>query len=313
MTTSENLNTALEAGAADFVRKPIDEIELIARVNSMLFLSESYKKIKNQKEEIRLQHDILARQNEQITHSLNYARKIQAAVLSSDERIEEILSQYFILFKPRDIVSGDFYWIRRVNKYLLVATADCTGHGVPGGFLSMLGVSFLNEIVRKREITQANQVLDKLRERVKTTLDQTGKLDEATDGMDIALYIIDTETNKLQFSGANNTLYIYRNKQLIEFEGDDQPIGIYEQEHPFTYHEIQLEKGDAIYSYTDGYVDQFGGNNSGKFLSKRLKKILLNIQDKKMSEQKLLLEKAFNKWKGEKKQIDDMLVVGIKL
>jgi serine phosphatase RsbU (regulator of sigma subunit)/TPR repeat protein len=248
-----------------------------------------------------------------ITASINYAKRIQTAILPSEKLRAEILPEHFILFKPRDIVSGDFYWMQKMDNYLFVAVADCTGHGVPGAFMSMLGISYLNEIIRKKEINQANQVLNELRNRIKETLDQTGKKGESKDGMDIAFYVIDTNTNKLQFSGANNPLYIFRNKELIIYKANRQPIGIHIKEKPFSNHEIQLETGDSIYAFSDGYVDQFGGENGQKYLKKRFKETLTNIQDMNMKEQKQILEQELTNWQGKSKQIDDILVLGIKV
>ncbi len=276
-------------------------------------VSQQKEEITTQNKEITIHRDQLAKQNKHITDSINYASRIQTAVLPSKNLVEKIMPEHFILFKPRDIVSGDFYWIQKVNNYLMLAAADCTGHGVPGAFMSMLGISFLNEIVRKQEMTQANHVLDELRNQIKATLDQTGKSDEAKDGMDIAFYVIDTETNMLQYSGANNPLYIFRNNELIEYKANRQPIGIYAREKPFTNHLIQLEKGDTIYTFSDGYVDQFGGDNGRKFLSKKFKKLLLDTHHKSMQEQKQILEQMFKDWRGSLEQVDDVLVVGVKI
>ncbi|MCK4664728.1 MAG: SpoIIE family protein phosphatase [Bacteroidales bacterium] len=282
--------------------------------------------INHQKEEIETQANYLQQANinimqqkQEITDSINYASRIQTAVLPSKKQIEEILPEHFILFKPRNIVSGDFYWTRKVNKYIIIAVADCTGHGVPGAFMSMLGISFLNDIVRKQKITQANQVLEELRNQIKTTLDQTGKEDEAKDGMDIALCIIDTETNKLQYAGAYNPLYIIHNNQgvedteIIQLSPNNQPIGTFPKEQPFNNKMIQLNKKDTLYMFSDGYIDQFGCDNKGKFQSKNFKKLLLDIHDKPMIEQKQFLEETFNKWKGNIEQIDDVLVMGIRI
>lgn len=269
--------------------------------------------ISQQKEELSSKHQIVSMQNEQITSSINYASRIQNAVLPSQKLREEILPEHFILFKPRDIVSGDFFWTQKIKHYLVVAAVDCTGHGVPGAFMSMLGVSFLNDIIKQEKMIQASQILEDMRTRVKETLDQTGKIEESTDGMDMALYIIDTETNTLQFSGANNPLYLFRDKQLIEYKANRQPVGINLKETPFVNHEIELQSGDNIYTFSDGYVDQFGGTKGGKFLSKQFKKTLTDIQGNNMLKQKEILEQTFENWRGEMEQIDDVLVIGLKI
>ncbi len=283
--------------------------------------------IHQQNEEISTQSEYLQQANDQIstqnvelqirdkhiTDSINYAKRIQTAVLPASNRLKQILPEYFILFKPLSIVSGDFYWSLKMRKHLVFAIADCTGHGVSGAFMSMLGISFLNEIVRRKEIIQPNQALEELRYQVKSTLKQTGKANETKDGMDIALCTIDTETLQLHYSGANNPLYIYRNNELIEFKPDKQPIGIHYKEKPFTNHEFQLEKEDVLYLFTDGYIDQFGGEDDRKFLSHRFKKLLKEIHKKPMTEQKAILTDSFENWQSKNSQTDDVLVMGVRI
>jgi len=221
---------------------------------------------------------------------------------------------------------------------LIVAVADCTGHGVPGAFMSMLGISFLNEIVRKQEVTQANRVLNELRKEVINALQQKGKTGEQKDGMDISMLVVNTETNECQWAGANNPLYIVSSTQsavgsrqsavsigtedcglktedcgLIEIKGDKMPIAIYERMDEFTNHEIQLQKSDTIYLMSDGYEDQFGGPHNKKFKSKQLKELLLSNCTQPMSEQKEILEKAINEWIGTGEQIDDITILGLKV
>jgi serine phosphatase RsbU (regulator of sigma subunit) len=276
-------------------------------------LSEANDKLQNIFKHVSVQKEQLEISHKHITDSINYAKRIQEAILPASELFKRYFSEYFILFKPRDVVSGDFYWAKEVNENLIIAAADCTGHGVPGAFVSMLGISFLNELVGRKEISKANQVLEELRKEIKNSLHQSGATDESKDGMDIALCVINTKTNLMQFSGAYNSVYLYRNNELKEFKADRQPIGIYRKESPFTNHVYQLEKNDVLYSFSDGYVDQFGGTKGRKFLSKRFRKLLLNIQSKDMQEQKQILEQTFMNWKGEKEQVDDVLVVGVKI
>ena len=205
-----------------------------------------------QKEEIEHQRDEISAKNKSITDSIEYASRIQTAILPSQEYAQEILPEHFILFRPRDIVSGDFYWITQKDNLLVVIAADCTGHGVPGAFMSMLGVSFLNEIVNRHEIRSANIILNNLRSDIKKTLGQEGKEGEAKDGMDIALCIVDTENMKMQFAGAYNPLYLFRNNELIETKADRMPIGIYiKEKDSFTNHEIDLQKDDVFYIFSD--------------------------------------------------------------
>jgi len=216
-------------------------------------------------------------------------------------------------FKPRDIVSGDFYWFKQIGNYTVYAAADCTGHGVPGAFMSMLGISFLNEIVTKTRFDKPSDILDKLRKKVKTSLRQTGKDNESKDGMDIALCIIDNEKLILEYAGAYNPAYIIRKGELHELKATRNPIGIYFKEKPFENHEFQLQKDDIIYTFSDGYVDQFGGENISKFKSKNFISLLLEISDKPMPEQKHILDEIILKWKGKLEQTDDIIVFGVKI
>ncbi len=270
--------------------------------------------------ELKDAYDKLSERNKEITDSINYAQKIQSAVLPREAFVKELLPEHFILFKPKDIVSGDFYWLTQVNNKIIIAAADCTGHGVPGGFMSMLGISFLNKIVSEKSIVKANIILDKLRENIINALQQTTDELGSKDGMDIAISIIDYETNTLCYSGANNPLYFIRNKKLDTYKPNKMPIAIYPKIQPFEYHEINITKGDVIYMFSDGYVDQFGGPKGKKFLSKRFKKLLLNIYDKQMEMQKDILNQKIEKWMGgidnnnrKYEQIDDIVIIGVRI
>ncbi len=255
---------------------------------------------------------LLESKNQEISDSIHYASRIQSAILPPVEYIAETLPSHFILDKPRDIVSGDFYWLARKENRVIVAVADCTGHGVPGAFMSMLGVAFLNEIINQNDNLNANDILNKLRENVIKSLHQTGKAGEATDGMDIALCII--SNNKLQYAGANNPLYFIRDKNLTEIKADKMPISIHINDNvSFTNHELDIKEGDMIYLFTDGYVDQFGGEKGKKFKFNQFKKLLLDICDKHPEEQKNILDKTLIAWQGKFKQIDDILIMGIKI
>ena len=311
-------------------------IERTAEITQQKEEIESQKdEIETQKDEIEQQRDVAFKQHKDITDSILYAKRIQDAILPSINTFNNIFPNNFIIFKPRDIVSGDFYWLNKINRnntpYYIIAVADCTGHGVPGAFMSMLGTSLLNEITIRTDIKNAAQLLDVLREKVKQSLSQTGKMDEAKDGMDIAISVINLDNLQLQFAGANNPLYIIRNEKEMEksqtpkilksqnpkklqvIKGDRQPIGIYIKERPFTNHQIQLEKGNQIYMLTDGYVDQIGGPNRKKFMTKNFKKYLLQISNNTMQEQKEILTEKFEEWKGDNMQLDDILMIGIKL
>ena len=281
-------------------------------------LTQLNEEINAQKEEIESQRDHLFVQNEAICSSINYAQRIQSAMLPPESYIQELLDEVFILFRPRDVVSGDFYWIKQVNQYIVLVAADCTGHGVPGALMSMLGISQLNEIVHRQEITQANQVLDELRKRIKFALRQHGQPDEAKDGIDMALCVLDSRNMTMQFSGANNPMYLIRSvegePQMEVIKADRMPIGFYPgKDQSFTNHDITLESGDTFYLFSDGFADQKGGSENKKFLSKNFRKLLLEIHEEPMQEQKDILKKTLNNWMGNTSQIDDIMVMGIRV
>jgi serine phosphatase RsbU (regulator of sigma subunit) len=230
----------------------------------------------------------------------------------------ELLDESFILYRPKDIVSGDFFWIRQVNQYIVLAAADCTGHGVPGAFMSLLGISYLNEIVQRREITEAAQVMNELRHQIKHSLRQHGQPDESKDGIDMAICVIDQKNRTMQYAGAFNPLYLIREENgkpgLIEYKADRMPLGYHQgKDRAFTNHEIKLEIGDTFYLFSDGYIDQKGGPNQKKFMSKRFKNLLLDIHEEPMFDQKIRLEKKLTSWMGNQSQIDDILVVGVRV
>jgi serine phosphatase RsbU (regulator of sigma subunit) len=269
-------------------------------------------------EELTVLNEAISKQKNEILDSITYAKKIQAAMLPPEQYFHEILNDAFILFKPRDIVSGDFYWIKHVNQYVILAAADCTGHGVPGAFMSMLGMSYLNEIVHRREVTQANQVLNELRRQIRNSLRQHGEAEESKDGIDMALCVIDEKNKTLQYSGANNPLYLIRDHngapELKEFKADRMPLGYYQGTFKtFTNQDIQLEYGDVFYLFSDGFVDQKGGRDSKKFMSRRFKNLLLKIHQEPMRDQKNILDKTITDWMGDHSQIDDILVIGVRV
>src|SRR3989339_495877 len=281
-------------------------------------------KIKDAEKEILHQH-------KEITDSINYAKRIQTSALPDLRLIALHVSEIFVLFKPKDVVSGDFYWFADVEDQLVITVADCTGHGVPGAFMSMLGMSMLKEIVVKEYITQPDVILRKLRREVIKALGQTGASGEQKDGMDMSLCSINMKTKELQWAGANNPCIIVRdeefpdreadlkseNKFMYEIKADKMPIAIYEKMDKFTLHEIQLKKGDIIYLTGDGFPDQFGGPKGKKFMSKRLKELLLKISDKPMEEQHAFLDKTITDWMNaydEKyEQTDDITLMGIRI
>ncbi|MDA3780069.1 MAG: response regulator, partial [Bacteroidales bacterium] len=271
-------------------------------------------KIAEQKYKMKIQRDLVTEQKMKITNSIIYAKRIQSAVLPPNRFIQHLLSDNFILYKPKDIVSGDYYWIKQNNDKTVIAAADCTGHGVPGALMSMLGITFLNEIVNKKPNLAANEILNELRTHIISSLRQTGMIGESRDGMDIALCIIDKKNKIIEYAGANNPLYLIRNNELLVFKADRMPIGMHRKaKSSFTNHIIDIKKDDRIYIFSDGYIDQFGGEEGRKFLAKNFKKLLLNIHKKTFSEQKQILINQFETWKGSRKQIDDILVIGFKI
>jgi serine phosphatase RsbU (regulator of sigma subunit) len=304
-----NLNLNLEKIVAERTRT-IDEQRSTLEQQNLGLLAH--------KKEIQEQNEILKQRNEEITYSLNYAMRIQSAMLPPESYISELIRDNFILYKPKDIVSGDFYWIKHLNQYVIVVVADCTGHGVPGAFMSILGIDYLNEIVQRREVTQANMVLNELRKQIKNSLRQHGERDEPKDGIDMALCSFDLKELRMQYAGANNPLYLIRGvgleAKLMEYKADPMPIGYYNGiEKPFTNHEIKLMHGDTIYMFSDGYWDQKGGKNNRKYMISQFKNLLLGIQDETMHNQKLILENKFINWMGDNPQVDDVLVVGMRI
>jgi len=269
--------------------------------------------LEHQKKEIQSALNIIEDKNQKITDSILYAKRIQNTFLPSTEAIQSIIPHSFILYLPRDIVSGDFYWVQQIDDLQIIIAADCTGHGVPGAFVSILGTTLLDDIILMRNVFKPSDILDELRTQVKRSLNQSGKSDEQKDGMDIAVCVIDTKTNQIQFSGAHNSLYIIRNQQIIELKADRQPIGVFIKEKPFTNHECMLQPNDAIYLFSDGYVSQFGGNKGDKFKSQRFKDLLLEICEKPLNEQKDELCQRFQTWKGKLEQVDDILVIGVRV
>ncbi|MCB8994070.1 MAG: SpoIIE family protein phosphatase [Bacteroidales bacterium] len=270
-------------------------------------IQERTAEVVRQKNEIELK-------NKEITDSIHYASRIQSAILPPEEYIGNIINEHFILYKPRDIVSGDFYWMHSEKNKLITVTADCTGHGVPGAFMSMLGVAFLNEIIIRHEDNTSDKILNELRSYVIKSLRQTGREGENQDGMDISLCIYDFTDMSLQFSGANNPLYLFRNGELIIYPADNMPIGIHTRHtEDFTRHDIKIQKGDMIYTFSDGYVDQFGGPKGKKYMSKNFKDLLLRIHKESVAEQKMLLNREINDWMENYSQVDDILVMGIRI
>jgi serine phosphatase RsbU (regulator of sigma subunit)/tetratricopeptide (TPR) repeat protein len=267
-----------------------------------------------QKQEVEKQKAIIEEKQKEITDSIHYAKRIQRALMASDTFLEKHLRDYFILYKPKDM-SGDFYWSAKTSDgKILLATADCTGHGVPGAFMSLLGVNFLNEIISDKNCSSPERIFMELRKHIIGALNPEGIEMEGKDGMDAVLCSFDFSAMQLQFSAANNPLWLIRNKQLKEYLPDKMPIGKYfEEQRAFSLQSLEIKKGDIIYTLTDGYADQFGGKRGKKFKIKPLQELLLSISDLSMQEQRQVLDKTIEEWKGNGEQIDDILVIGVKI
>jgi serine phosphatase RsbU (regulator of sigma subunit) len=253
-------------------------------------------------------------QKKHIEDSIHYARRIQNAILPPNDFVENLLPDSFVLYKPKDIVSGDFYWMAQKDDLIIVAAVDCTGHGVPGAFMSIVGFNQLNFAVNVKNAIRPSEILDALNEGVTKTLRQTRLSTSVRDGMDISLITIDYKTSKLNFAGGNNPLFIIRNGELIQVKADKFPIGGYmgEKLKDFTNNEMDLQKGDVMYLFSDGYADQFGGSDDSKFLIRRFRELLLKINREPMNEQKEILNQVHEDWRRNSVQIDDILVIGIR-
>ncbi len=287
----------------------IKQQELSERNKQLWSMSVS---IEKERQHIQTLKNEIEAQHRAVTSSIQYAKLIQNAVLPSAEILKESFEDVFLFWRPRDIVSGDYYWMKRIGDTVIFTVADCTGHGVPGAFMSMLGVAFLNEIcVEFNDDTHPAQILEQMRNKVITTLRQTNDPLEQKDGMDMGLCILNLATMKMQFAGANNGMYHVRGTTLTEYKAVKNPIAIYPKILPFVDHDVDIQHGDYVYMYSDGYADQFGDDNR-KFTSRRLRELLVSInsQTKVASEQAKLLENNLAEWRGTKEQMDDILIGG---
>jgi len=264
-----------------------------------------------QKEEIEGQNTRISELYEEVTDSIKYAKGLQEAILPPNEFIEKVLPNSFVLFKPKDIVSGDFYWIEEKNDIVYFAAVDCTGHGVPGAFMSIVGYNALNEALRKNNTP--SEILDALNKGISKTLHNNSMNAKHRDGMDLALCSYNKNTRTLKYAGAFNPLYLLRKGEITQIKADKFPIGSYfdDKTKKYTNHEIQLEQGDYIYVFSDGYADQFGGPRGKKFMYKRFKENLLALEGKEIQSQKEYLNNTIDDWKGPLEQIDDILVIGV--
>lgn len=305
VTDSDSVVKGFDSGAVDYVTKPFIQRELLVRVRTHL-------EIKQTKENLIKSLIQIKERNRDISESIDYASNIQNAVVNNSEYNLEYLPGHFILNLPKDILSGDFYWFRQVGKNLVIAVMDCTGHGVPGALMSILGITLLNEIVVNDRTVQPDRILESLRSRIIRALGQKNGINYIKDGIEGSVICYNAGINRLQYSGSYNPLILIRNNEIISIKADRIPIGFYEVTGNFTLHEINIEKNDTIYLFSDGIVDQFGGPKTKRFMFKHLKEILLSIHGKPMSMQKEILTEELNRWKGDSVQTDDIMVLGIR-
>ncbi len=279
-----------------------------------------------QNKELQKAYEIIEQKNKNITDSIRYARRIQSAVSVYDEYLQTIFENFFILYKPKDIVSGDFYFAKKIpyhsvsdSEVIIIVAVDCTGHGVPGAFMSMLGIALLSEVVNRRNVNSPAVALWELRSRVKQVLHQTGKINESQDGMDIAFCAFYPNSLRMEFAGAHHSLYIFRKNEseeieFLEYKGDKMPIGVHPKDfRDFTNYEIQLQKNDTFYIFSDGYVSQFGGEKNEKFGTKHFRNLLFSLQNEMLTRQKDILDETLTNWQKNCEQVDDILVMGIKI
>jgi serine phosphatase RsbU (regulator of sigma subunit)/CheY-like chemotaxis protein len=345
LTSNDHIDVAVKSfnhGASDYVIKTDKQFKKI--ISSIYkLLSKRKKRLQNNKKdqyamelliagkEISIQNEekekwagelitiersklVAEEKNKSITDSINYAKRIQQAKLPKKEEIKSSLD-CFILFKPKDIVSGDFYFFHKGKKSVCIAAADCTGHGVPGALMSMIGSEKLNDAVQIS--SDPSEILNRLNRGIKTSLRQTESANSTKDGMDIAFCDIDVKSRIIKYAGANRPLWIIRNSipaAVEEIKGTKKAIGGYtEDDQHFSNHEVQLQKGDSIYIFSDGYADTFGGEFGKKLMTRRFKEILLGIRDKSMAEQETYLDNFIENWKAGEEQVDDILVIGVRL
>ncbi|MCW3082901.1 MAG: hypothetical protein JWP12_267 [Bacteroidetes bacterium] len=276
---------------------------------------ERTEEVVRQKEEIETKNEELEVLYKHVTDSIKYAKRIQEAILPPDSLVKRVLPNSFVLYKPKDIVSGDFYWIDEKDGKTMFAAVDCTGHGVPGAFMSIVGYNILKHSVNNNNFTTPSLILDALNEGVSETLHHGHEESQAKDGMDLSFCTIDYNAMELQYAGAFNPLYVIRDGQLIQTKADKFPIGLFlgEEKKKFTNHTFKLQQGDVIYIFSDGYADQFGGPNGKKFMANHFRDLLLDVHKHPIDKQKEFLNQTIEEWRGPLDQVDDILVIGVKI
>ena len=300
----------IKAGADDYILK--DRLtRLAASIQTIL----SKKNTEREKDIISILNLKLQAAYEEINSSIKYAKRIQRVILPAHEMLGIICKESFIFYSPKDIVSGDFFWCTEKDDKIIVAAIDCTGHGVPGAFMSIIGNNLLDDIINNKGITDTSEILHLLNQSIRYVMKQESEEALAKDGMDVSICCLDQKNSRFEFSGANRPLFYYHNQQLIKVRGEKQCIGGFQgsSEQKFIKHTFNYSKGDKIYLFTDGYPDQFGGNRGKKMMTKNLVHLLNRIQNYEMKEQRKMVDFWFKNWKGENDQTDDVLLVGIEL
>lgn len=328
ISQGENIDKIYDAGVIYFLQKPFSDIAIISAIKNAIKYLTTFKSLEQKQNEIEIknkhieiqhnstlkQRDIITQKNNEIMADIRYASRIQQAILPAISQFEELINHHFIFHLPKSFVSGDFYWIKRYKDKLIIAVGDCTGHGVSGALMHMLGTVYLNSIIAEDKFNNASDILEQLRCKIMVLLHQKGNMGETQDGMDIALCIFDFNNKTMEFAGANNPIYLVRNNVLIEYKGDRMPVGIHINfNKPFTNHLIEIQSNDLIYLFTDGYADQFGGESGKKFRYKKFQDLLVEINQQQMYRQKEILERVFIDWLGSLDQVDDVLVFGFKI
>lgn len=300
---SENLkesNYMLQEKNAEIMQQK-EEIQSIADN-----LNNTYSELANS-------HNLLEKTNGEITASINYARRIQFALFPEDKLFNSIFKEFFIFFKPRDIVSGDFYYLKKIENKIFISVADCTGHGVPGAFMSLLGMAFLNEIISKNKEQHSNEILEEMRKMIKSSLQQTGAKEEQKDGIDMSICVFDSENYTLEYSGANNPILVYTDNELREYKAVKNPIGIYLKERLFENETISVNKNDCLYMFTDGFTDQIGGISGRRLKIGKFRMLVDDIKDSPLTEQKNYIYNMYKEWISDiYKQIDDITILGVR-
>ena len=291
---------------------------VLVGVSALFFVyTNQYKKsnieLNEKNNKLEKQREILELQNIHINEGISYAQKIQKAVLPSIDIIKKYCKENFIIYLPKEKISGDFYYFTKKDDFLIIAVADSTGHGVPGGFMSMLGITMLEEVINREDIYNPAKALNTLREKIIVSLDQENIKSVTNDGFDMALCVINTKTKQLNYAGANLPLIIIRDKEIMSYNPDNMPVGTFISMAPFKNQQINLQGDDIIYMFTDGFTDQFGGERNKKFTFNRLQELLIKNSDQTLSIQKERIKKAFRTWRGKQKKTDDVLIVGLKV